>query len=53
MTAKVVCPSLTLTATGESSGLMAQYAFSHHPAQWWCDQTTYDGHAYPNTFYWQ
>jgi len=32
-------------------GLMAQYAFIHHPDHWYCDQTIYAGRDFPNTFY--
>jgi hypothetical protein len=34
-------------------GSMAQYAFIQHPATWYCDQTTYVGRDYPNTYYFQ
>lgn len=32
-------------------GSMAQYAFIIHPDTWYCDQTTYRGRDYPNTYY--
>ena len=34
-------------------GLMAQYAFVHHPDHWYTDQTTYAGRDFPNTYYFQ
>jgi hypothetical protein len=34
-------------------GLMAQYAFIHHPAVWYTDRTTYAGHEFPNAYYFQ
>jgi hypothetical protein len=34
-------------------GLMAQYAFIHHPTHCYTDKTTYAGHDYPNAYYFQ
>jgi len=34
-------------------GLMAQYAFIHHPLHWYTDRTTYPGRDFPNAFYFQ
>jgi len=34
-------------------GLMAQYAFIHHPQHWYTDRTTYAGRDFPNAFYFQ
>jgi hypothetical protein len=34
-------------------GLMCQYAFIHHEAHWYTDQTTYAGRDFPNTYYFQ
>jgi hypothetical protein len=34
-------------------GLMAQYAFIHHPSQWYTGTTTYNGRTVPNCYYFQ